>query len=102
MLTLHVDELLADAGKRKADIDAIQSRGRQIAALNDSRNPLDPGEVGAVGSKVEGQAAASVGAIVGVYTLFMREIIQNQSVTNDSRWTKFGWRVKIGDGWGIR
>jgi sugar phosphate isomerase/epimerase len=44
---LRADELLADAGKRKAVIDAIQSRGLQIAALNVSGNPLDPGELGA-------------------------------------------------------
>ena len=44
---LRVDELLVDAGKRKAVINAIKSRSLQIAALNVSGNPLDPGELGA-------------------------------------------------------
>jgi sugar phosphate isomerase/epimerase len=43
---LRVEELLADAGKRKAALSAIESRGLEIAALNVSGNPLDPGELG--------------------------------------------------------
>lgn len=44
---LRADELLADAGKRRALLDALRSRGLEIAALNVSGNPLDPGELGA-------------------------------------------------------
>jgi hypothetical protein len=43
---LRADELLADTGKRKAALSAIESRGLEIAALNVSGNPLDPGELG--------------------------------------------------------
>jgi hypothetical protein len=44
MLTLHVDELLADAGKGKADIDAIQSRGLRstIPAIRSTRAKSAP------------------------------------------------------------
>lgn len=44
---LQVDELLADAGKRRAVRAALEARGMEIAALNVSGNPLDPGELGA-------------------------------------------------------
>jgi len=44
---VRADELLADAGKRKAMLNALESRGMAIAALNVSGNPLDPGELGA-------------------------------------------------------
>ena len=44
---LRADELLADAGKRRAVLRALESRGLEIAALNVSGNPLDPGELGA-------------------------------------------------------
>lgn len=40
-------ELLADAGKRKTFLREIEARGLEIAALNCSGNPLDPGELGA-------------------------------------------------------
>ena len=43
---LRVEELLTDAGKRKAALSAIESRGLEVAALNVSGNPLDPGELG--------------------------------------------------------
>lgn len=43
---LRAEELLADAGKRKAALSAIESRRLEIAALNVSGNPLDPGELG--------------------------------------------------------
>ncbi|WP_321915965.1 MULTISPECIES: sugar phosphate isomerase/epimerase [Paraburkholderia] len=43
---LRADELLADAGKRRALHAALESRGMEIAALNVSGNPLDPGELG--------------------------------------------------------
>ena len=44
---LRADELLADAGKRRAMLAALESRDMAIAALNVSGNPLDPGELGA-------------------------------------------------------
>jgi sugar phosphate isomerase/epimerase len=44
---LRADELLADAGKRRAVLAALEGRGLEIAALNVSGNPLDPGELGA-------------------------------------------------------
>jgi len=44
---LRADELLADAGKRRAVLGALEARGLEIAALNVSGNPLDPGELGA-------------------------------------------------------
>jgi sugar phosphate isomerase/epimerase len=44
---LRTDELLADAGKRRAVLASLNSRGMEIAALNVSGNPLDPGELGA-------------------------------------------------------
>jgi sugar phosphate isomerase/epimerase len=44
---LRADELLADAGKRRAVQAALESRSLQIAALNVPGNPLDPGELGA-------------------------------------------------------
>lgn len=44
---LRADELLADAGKRRAVLRALESRGLEIATLNVSGNPLDPGELGA-------------------------------------------------------
>src|SRR3954447_7768257 len=44
---LRADELLAAAGKRRAVLGALEGRGLEIAALNVSGNPLDPGELGA-------------------------------------------------------
>ena len=44
---LRADELLADAGKRRAVLAALEGRGLEIAALNVLGNPLDPGELGA-------------------------------------------------------
>src|SRR4051794_18488982 len=44
---LRADELLADAGKRRVVVAALDARGLEIAALNVSGNPLDPGELGA-------------------------------------------------------
>jgi sugar phosphate isomerase/epimerase len=44
---MRVEELLADAGKRRALLQEIEARGLEIAALNCSGNPLDPGVLGA-------------------------------------------------------
>ena len=42
----RADELLADKGLLKKKLAEIEARGLQIAALNCSGNPLDPGELG--------------------------------------------------------
>lgn len=42
----RADELLADKGILKQKLTEIEARGLQIAALNCSANPLDPGEMG--------------------------------------------------------
>ena len=42
----RADELLADKGKLKEKLKEIEARGLEIAALNCSANPLDPGEMG--------------------------------------------------------
>jgi sugar phosphate isomerase/epimerase len=44
---VRAEELLADAGKRRVFVKEIETRGLEIAALNCSGNPLDPGELGA-------------------------------------------------------
>ncbi len=44
---VRADELLSDAGKRRAFLKEIETRGLSIAALNCSGNPLDPGALGA-------------------------------------------------------
>jgi sugar phosphate isomerase/epimerase len=44
---VRAEELLANAGKRRAFMAAIDGRGLEIAALNVSGNPLDPGKLGA-------------------------------------------------------
>jgi sugar phosphate isomerase/epimerase len=42
----RADELLADKGLLQQKLKELESRGLQIAALNCSANPLDPGEMG--------------------------------------------------------
>lgn len=42
----RADELLADKGLLKQKLAEIEARGLQIAALNCSANPLDPGDMG--------------------------------------------------------
>jgi sugar phosphate isomerase/epimerase len=44
---LRAEQLLTDASERKAFLKEIEARGLQIAALNCSGNPLDPGDLGA-------------------------------------------------------
>ncbi|MGO4119314.1 sugar phosphate isomerase/epimerase, partial [Rhizobium ruizarguesonis] len=41
----RADELLADRGLLKTKLKEIESRGLEIAALNCSANPLDPGDM---------------------------------------------------------
>ncbi|OZT18738.1 sugar phosphate isomerase/epimerase family protein, partial [Serratia marcescens] len=43
---LDTEELLANPAKRRQLQEALASRGMEIAALNVSGNPLDPGELG--------------------------------------------------------
>lgn len=43
---LDTDDLLANPAKRRQLQQALASRGMEIAALNVSGNPLDPGELG--------------------------------------------------------
>ncbi len=43
---LDADDLLANPAKRRQLLQALASRGMEIAALNVSGNPLDPGELG--------------------------------------------------------
>ncbi|TKV72287.1 sugar phosphate isomerase/epimerase [Rhizobium sp. AU243] len=42
----RADELLADKGLLKSRLKEIEARGLEIAALNCSANPLDPGDMG--------------------------------------------------------
>lgn len=42
----RADELLADKGLLKSKLKEIEARGLEIAALNCSANPLDPGDMG--------------------------------------------------------
>ena len=42
----RADELLADKGLLKTKLKEIEARGLEIAALNCSANPLDPGAMG--------------------------------------------------------
>ncbi|WP_102226622.1 sugar phosphate isomerase/epimerase family protein [Acidimangrovimonas sediminis] len=42
----RADELLSDKGLLKSKLKEIEARGLQIAALNCSANPLDPGDMG--------------------------------------------------------
>lgn len=67
---LRVDELLADAGKRRAVLGALQDRGMQIAALNVSGNPLDPGELGAK-HKTDTDRAIELAGLLGVKKIVM-------------------------------
>ena len=67
---LRVDELLVDAGKRKAVINAIESRGLQIAALNVSGNPLDPEELGTK-HKADADKTIELAGLLGVKKIVM-------------------------------
>lgn len=67
---LRADELLADAGKRRAVLDGLRERGLGIAALNVSGNPLDPGELGAR-HKADTDKAIELAGLLGVRKIVM-------------------------------
>ena len=67
---LRADELLADAGKRRAVSAALRSRGMEIAALNVSGNPLDPGELG-VRHKADTDRTIELAGLLGVKKIVM-------------------------------
>jgi sugar phosphate isomerase/epimerase len=67
---LAVDELLADAGKRRAVLRALESRGLGIAALNVSGNPLDPGELGAK-HRADTEKTIELAGLLGVTKIVM-------------------------------
>lgn len=67
---LRADELLADAGKRRAVLAALESRGLGIAALNVSGNPLDPGELGAR-HRADTDKAIELAGLLGVAKIVM-------------------------------
>jgi sugar phosphate isomerase/epimerase len=67
---LCTDELLVDAGKRRAVTTALRSRGMEIAALNVSGNPLDPGQLGAR-HKAETDKTIQLAGLLGVKKIVM-------------------------------
>ena len=67
---LRADELLADAGKRQALRAALESRGMEIAALNVSGNPLDPGQLGAK-HKADTDKTIQLAGLLGVKKIVM-------------------------------
>ena len=67
---LRADELLADAGKRQALRAALESRGMEIAALNVSGNPLDPGPLGAK-HKADTDKTIQLAGLLGVKKIVM-------------------------------
>ena len=67
---LRADELLADAGKRRAVLAALESRGMEIAALNVSGNPLDPGELGAR-HKADTERTIELAGLLGIRKIVM-------------------------------
>lgn len=67
---LRTDELLASASKRQLVQQALESRGMQIAALNVSGNPLDPGELGQR-HKSDTDKALQLAGLLGVKKIVM-------------------------------
>ena len=64
----RADQLLADKGVLKTELKEIEARGLQIAALNCSANPLDPGPMGERHRKEMEQTIRLAGEI-GVKTI---------------------------------
>ena len=64
----RADRLLADKGALKAALKEIEARGLEIAALNCSANPLDPGPMGERHRKEMEQTIRLAGEI-GVKTI---------------------------------
>ncbi|MEW5290448.1 MULTISPECIES: sugar phosphate isomerase/epimerase family protein [Erwinia] len=67
---LRTDELLADAGKRKKVLDALERRGMSIAALNVSGNPLSPGELGKI-HRADTEKTLELAGLLGVKKIVM-------------------------------
>lgn len=64
----RADELLEDKGLLKSKLKEIEARGLEIAALNCSANPLDPGDMGKRHRKEMEQTIRLAGEI-GVKTI---------------------------------
>ncbi|MCB1403395.1 MAG: sugar phosphate isomerase/epimerase, partial [Rhodobacteraceae bacterium] len=64
----RADALLADKGRLKAALKEIETRGLEIAALNCSANPLDPGPMGARHRK-EMEETVRLAGEIGVKTV---------------------------------
>ncbi|MBP2199414.1 sugar phosphate isomerase/epimerase family protein [Pantoea cypripedii] len=67
---LRTEELLASASQRRQLLQALESRGMTIAALNVSGNPLDVGELGQCHKRDTEQALALAGEL-GVEKIVM-------------------------------
>lgn len=67
---LRTEELLANATQRRNLLQALESRGMSIAALNVSGNPLDPGELGSKHKRDTDNALALAGEL-GVKKIVM-------------------------------
>jgi len=67
---VRMEELLADKGKRQTFLQALESRGMKIAALNVSGNPLDPGPLGKEHSKATYQTM-ELAELLGVRKVVM-------------------------------
>ncbi|MFK4440628.1 sugar phosphate isomerase/epimerase [Caballeronia udeis] len=67
---LRADELLEDASKRRSLKEALESRGLEIAALNVSGNPLDPGTLG-MKHKADTDKTIRLAELLGVKKIVM-------------------------------
>jgi sugar phosphate isomerase/epimerase len=67
---LRTDELLADPSKRRGFSAALQSRRMEIAALNVSGNPLDPGPLG-TRHKADTDKTIELAGLLGVKKIVM-------------------------------
>ncbi|MDH2436183.1 sugar phosphate isomerase/epimerase [Pokkaliibacter sp. MBI-7] len=67
---INADELLDSEPKRRQFLQAIESRGLGIAALNVSGNPLDPGALGAK-HKADTEKTIQLAGLLGVRKIVM-------------------------------
>ncbi|PPC78646.1 hypothetical protein C4K68_03820 [Pokkaliibacter plantistimulans] len=67
---INADELLDSDAKRRQFLQAIESRGLGIAALNVSGNPLDPGALGAK-HKADTEKTIQLAGLLGVKKIVM-------------------------------
>ncbi len=67
---MQTDELLSSPAKRQHLLQALASRGMEIAALNVSGNPLDPGELGQR-HKSDTDKALELAGLLGVKKIVM-------------------------------